>query len=86
MEGAGVTDLPQCLLIRGISDYADAHKKPLWQNNAAATAAVFARELLMKISPTNVADVPPMRNFESPVETKRSSIQFPLEGSTLTFD
>ncbi len=35
-----------CLVIRGICDYADAHKNDRWQPYAAATAAAYAKELL----------------------------------------
>ena len=43
-------DDKRCLIIRGIGDYADSHKKDLWQNYAAGTAAAFAREFLFTIS------------------------------------
>lgn len=35
-----------CLVIRGISDYADSHKNDVWKPYAAATAASYAKELL----------------------------------------
>lgn len=35
-----------CVVIRGISDYADSHKNNHWQQYAAATAAACAKELL----------------------------------------
>ena len=54
-EAAGVNDDTHCLVIRGIADYADSHKYWSWQNYAAATAAAFARELLLKITPVVVA-------------------------------
>jgi nucleoside phosphorylase len=39
MEAAGpMTHFP-CLVIRGISDYADSHKNDRWRKYAAATAA-----------------------------------------------
>jgi nucleoside phosphorylase len=45
MEAAGaMTDFP-CLVIRGISDYADASKNYNWQGYASAVAAAYAREL-----------------------------------------
>lgn len=50
-EAAGVIDDTHCLVIRGISDYADGHKLPRWEYYAAATAAAFARELLNAIQP-----------------------------------
>jgi nucleoside phosphorylase len=44
----------RCLVIRGISDYADSHKSNLWQSYAAGTAAAFTRELLCRIQPNIV--------------------------------
>ena len=46
MEAAGLMDELQCLVIRGICDYADSHKNEQWQPYAAATAAAYAKELL----------------------------------------
>ncbi|KAH7163709.1 Pfs, NACHT, and ankyrin domain protein [Fusarium sp. MPI-SDFR-AT-0072] len=47
MEAAGLMDILPCLPIRGICDYSDSHKNKGWQRYAAATAASYARELLM---------------------------------------
>ncbi|KAK6517938.1 SH3 and multiple ankyrin repeat domains protein 2 [Arthrobotrys conoides] len=50
MEAAGVmNDLP-CLVIRGICDYSDSHKNKEWQGYAAATAASYAREVLLTMA------------------------------------
>ncbi|KAL2814424.1 hypothetical protein BJX63DRAFT_442496 [Aspergillus granulosus] len=49
MEAAGVLDSLPCLVIRGISDYADSHKNDQWQEYAAATSAAYAKELLSVI-------------------------------------
>lgn len=49
MEAAGLMDRFPCLVIRGISDYADPHKSNLWQQYAALIAAASARELLLAI-------------------------------------
>lgn len=49
MEAAGVEVNRQCLVIRGISNYADAHKNDMWRSYAAGNAAAFARELLCMI-------------------------------------
>ncbi|RVD89554.1 uncharacterized protein DFL_000557 [Arthrobotrys flagrans] len=49
MEAAGLMDNFPCLVIRGISDYADSHKNKIWQEYAAATAAGYAKELLYTI-------------------------------------
>lgn len=46
MEAAGLMNSFPCLVIRGICDYADAHKNDQWQPYASATAAAFAKELL----------------------------------------
>ena len=55
MEAAGVVDQTHCLVIRGISDYADSHKNQQWQPYAAGTAAAFARELLLTVQASVVA-------------------------------
>ncbi|KAL3479687.1 nucleoside phosphorylase domain-containing protein [Aspergillus californicus] len=49
MEAAGLMDHFPCLVIRGISDYADSHKNKDWQGHAAITAAAYAKELLSEI-------------------------------------
>ncbi|KAK3489478.1 uncharacterized protein B0T23DRAFT_398002 [Neurospora hispaniola] len=48
MEGAGVWDELPCIVIKGVSDYADSHKSKAWQSYAAATAASVARAVLEK--------------------------------------
>src|SRR4051812_49225814 len=58
MEAAGImTEFP-CLVIRGISDYADSHKNDIWQHNAAAAAAGCAKELLCYLDPVIPPFVP----------------------------
>ena len=54
MEAAGVDVNRRCLVVRGISDYADSHKSDLWRSYAAGKAAAFARELLCKMEPDSV--------------------------------
>ncbi|KAK1467542.1 hypothetical protein CCUS01_07073 [Colletotrichum cuscutae] len=49
VEAAGLMDNFPCLVIRGICDYSDSHKLKDWQPYAAATAAAYAKELLMTI-------------------------------------
>jgi nucleoside phosphorylase len=49
-EAAGLMNSFPCLVIRGICDYADSHKDGLWQRYAAATAAAYAKELLIYVS------------------------------------
>ncbi len=48
MEAAGIMKVFSCLVVRGICDYADTHKNKRWQNYAAATAAAFAKQLLLQ--------------------------------------
>jgi nucleoside phosphorylase len=55
MEAAGLMNSIPCLVIRGICDYADSHKNRRWQPYAAATAAAYAREVLLVIPPAEVA-------------------------------
>jgi nucleoside phosphorylase len=47
-EAAGLMDIFPCLVIRGICDYSDSHKNKDWQEYAAATAAAYAREILLR--------------------------------------
>ena len=49
MEGAGVIHEHPALVIRGICDYSDSHRNKKWQKYAAATAAAYAKELLLMI-------------------------------------
>ena len=57
MEAAGVDVNRRCLIIRGISDYADSHKTGVWRSYAAGKAAAFARELLCRLPPGTVKDM-----------------------------
>ena len=59
MEAAGLMESFPCLVIRGICDYADAHKNKKWQPYAAATAAGYMKELLSVIPPADVTKVSP---------------------------
>lgn len=49
MEGAGVMATGNCLVIRGICDYADSHKNDEWHKYAAATAAAYTKLFLLRI-------------------------------------
>ncbi|KAI6439877.1 hypothetical protein MCOR15_011898 [Pyricularia oryzae] len=66
MEAAGVDAGRSCLVIRGISDYADSHKDDIWRSYAAGNAAVFARELLSKIPPSSVRNLAIEVHFSVP--------------------
>lgn len=54
MEAAGLMNSFPCLVVRGICDYADSHKNKRWQPYAAATAAAYAKELLLVIPAADV--------------------------------
>lgn len=49
MEAAGIANELQCVVIRGICDYADSHKNKAWQEYAAATAAAYSKYLLTQM-------------------------------------
>lgn len=53
MEAAGLSHFP-CLVIRGICDYSDSHKNKQWQRYAALTAALYAKDLLSRMSSSRV--------------------------------
>ncbi|KAG8422108.1 hypothetical protein J3459_010693 [Metarhizium acridum] len=52
MEAAGVMDVMDCLVIRGICDYSDSHRTKEWQNHAAAAAAAYAKGFLEMVPKT----------------------------------
>jgi hypothetical protein len=58
MEAAGLMNNYPCLVIRGICDYADSHKNKQWQGYAAATAAAYAKELLLVTSASQTEKAP----------------------------
>ncbi|EGX47076.1 hypothetical protein AOL_s00097g122 [Orbilia oligospora ATCC 24927] len=55
MEAAGLMGQLPCLVIRGICDYADAHKNKAWQEYAAAAAAAYAKELLCAVPSRDIS-------------------------------
>ncbi|RAL04481.1 purine and uridine phosphorylase [Aspergillus ibericus CBS 121593] len=54
MEAAGLVNTLPCLVIRGISDYADVHKNDEWRLRAVAAAASYAKALILHIPPEEV--------------------------------
>ncbi|KAI3321417.1 hypothetical protein HD806DRAFT_523905 [Xylariaceae sp. AK1471] len=68
MEGAGLIESFQCLVIRSVCDYADSHKNKQWQEYAAATAAAYAKEPL-SVMPVIEVQTP---NIEWLVESRRN--------------
>jgi nucleoside phosphorylase len=49
MEAAGLMNTLPVAVIRGVCDYADSHKNDTWHHYAAATAAAYAKGLLLVI-------------------------------------
>ncbi|KAA8643954.1 5'-methylthioadenosine/S-adenosylhomocysteine nucleosidase family protein [Aspergillus tanneri] len=63
MEAAGIMNIFPCVVIRGISDYADSHKNKSWQPYAAAAAAAYAKDLLSVIPPATNGMGQPSRDI-----------------------
>ncbi|KAF4634337.1 hypothetical protein G7Y89_g3770 [Cudoniella acicularis] len=57
-EAAGFMSCFPCVVIRGISHYADSHKNKDWEEHVAAVAAAFAKELLSIVAPEDVGGDP----------------------------
>jgi nucleoside phosphorylase len=51
MEGAGVWDYLPSIVIKGVCDYADSHKRKGWQRYAVATAAACMKAFLVEWTP-----------------------------------
>jgi nucleoside phosphorylase len=49
------------LVVRGICDFADSHKNTMWQPYAAATAAAYAKELLLVIPGQGLTSLSPIK-------------------------
>ncbi|KAK3613790.1 hypothetical protein LTR56_027675 [Elasticomyces elasticus] len=58
MEAAGIVKGWPCLVVCGICDYSTSHKNDAWQNFGAATAAAYAKDLLLRIPPEMVTKSP----------------------------
>ncbi|KAK9443575.1 Pfs, NACHT and Ankyrin domain protein [Metarhizium brunneum] len=67
MEAAGIVDVIDCLVIRGICDYSDSHKSKEWQDHAAVAAAAYAKGFLTLI---------PMTEFQSTAMNSSRSQNF----------
>lgn len=63
MEAAGLMNEFPCLVIRGICDYADSHKNDDWHRYAAATAAAYAKELLLHVSAEETSQEKPVQQI-----------------------
>lgn len=54
-EAAGLMNSFPCLVIKGVSNYADSHKNKDWQSYAALAAAAYGKELLYS-TPSQAVD------------------------------
>ncbi|KAF2135121.1 uncharacterized protein K452DRAFT_261056, partial [Aplosporella prunicola CBS 121167] len=79
MEAAGLMDTFQCLVIRGICDYADSHKNKRWQPYAAATAAAYMKEFLLMIPAVHVKETTDINHYPC-TELPRHHVHFSLKG------
>jgi hypothetical protein len=77
-------DFP-CLVIRGISDYADAYTDTRWQGYAAMTAASYAKEFLLHLPATRVnneispaAPFPLIDSYTQKVQLENSKVRIPV--------
>ncbi|RSL96277.1 hypothetical protein CEP52_011562 [Fusarium oligoseptatum] len=61
MEAAGLMNEWPCLVIRGISDYADSHKNGNWKQYAAMAASAYARMLLLEVPLEKVEELGQVR-------------------------
>lgn len=79
MEAAGVMNVLPCLVIRGISDYANPQKNNVWQEYAAAAAASYAKLLLSVVKPLEDAEerglTAPRKRKSSPAELSSRSMK-----------
>ncbi|KAH0168977.1 purine and uridine phosphorylase, partial [Aureobasidium melanogenum] len=74
MEAAGLDAAFPCLVVRGISDYADTHKNDDWHRYAAAAAAAYAKEVLAVVTPTAVSALPSIGNQYWIIPRRSSSL------------
>ncbi len=57
-EAAGLMDNFPCLVIRGVCNYADAHRNIKWISFAAFTAAAYGKELLSVLPVASMEQTP----------------------------
>ncbi|VUC27252.1 unnamed protein product [Clonostachys rosea] len=53
MESVGIWDQNSCLVVKGVSDYADSHKSKQWQPFAALMAASAVKAILLRYTQTD---------------------------------
>ena len=79
MEGAGVWGALPTLVIKGVSDYSDSHKRDEWQQFAAARAAACAKGIVEEFSRE---DTPSL----DPIHYAPSKLSIPAEASAQKVD
>ncbi|KZL79986.1 phosphorylase superfamily protein [Colletotrichum incanum] len=70
IEGAGVWEEIPCTIVKGVCDYADSHKNKLWQDFAAAIAALATKALIERYvyrTPRTNSDPTPTMFMFTPV-------------------
>ncbi|KAF4340300.1 MTA SAH nucleosidase [Fusarium beomiforme] len=60
MEGAGLWQELPCIIVKGVSDFADRDKTKDWQDYAAAMAAATSKAILERYIHTDVRDTAPL--------------------------
>jgi hypothetical protein len=65
MEAGGIINNMDCLVIRGVSDYADSHKNDIWHDYAALTASACAKAILGYVHPV------PAQGSRKAIEARR---------------
>ncbi|KAI8724397.1 hypothetical protein NCS52_00008900 [Fusarium sp. LHS14.1] len=69
MEAAGLLNEWPCLVIRGISNYANSHKNGNWKRYAAMAAAAYARMSLLKVLLERVEELEQVREVVQGIRT-----------------
>ncbi|KAJ0139450.1 hypothetical protein HZ326_17637 [Fusarium oxysporum f. sp. albedinis] len=59
MEGAGIWQELPCIIVKGVSDFADCEKTKEWQDYAAAMAAATSKAILKRYIHTDRKVTPP---------------------------
>ncbi|KAH6958097.1 ankyrin repeat protein [Fusarium avenaceum] len=76
MDAVGLGHDFPCLIIRGISDYADSHKNKDWRGHAAFVAAAYAKELLKHLEPRDIESEKPVTDLLSHGKSLREEGHF----------
>ncbi|KAK4936080.1 hypothetical protein LTR10_022982 [Elasticomyces elasticus] len=77
MEGAGVWDYLPSIVVKGVCDYADSHKRKGWQHYAAATAAACTKALLVEWSVEDTPTGSDQLTFEKDVREMGKKLEIP---------